>query len=211
VSVARPAETAGPVRLSFVIGQTGPLVNGKPDANKVVKAAAAEIPADKEAGELALTIPVDVPELSYGLAVKAELLSANKQTVLATAYSTVSAAPFACPIETQVVGDAKSETAANGTRKVTLAGKLVRHVPTAGDVTVTLTGLGKSLKAPTAVLKGEEAEFQLVLDLPKGAAVDEFKDAAFSASFPPNPKVANALVRSRPVPVTVPPEPPVPK
>jgi hypothetical protein len=90
VKVARAAGAAGPVRLSLLTSQVVPRTkDGKQeDQGRAIRAAgAATVAAGQSAGAVSVVVPGDLPALPYDLAVRAELLSADGKTVLASAVT----------------------------------------------------------------------------------------------------------------------------
>jgi len=99
VKVTRPASNSV-VRLTLVTSQLPRLVNNQPNPMQTLRAEAAsgvELAAKATEGTLPLTVPPQLPGTMYDLAVKAELLSADKKTTLATAYTPVKRLPVATP------------------------------------------------------------------------------------------------------------------
>src|SRR5439155_17466667 len=81
---ASRADPAAPVRLVLLTSQAPPLVSGQPDPNRAIRPEKpAELGAKVSDGEVSLVIPNELPADSYQVAVQAELLSPDKQKVLA--------------------------------------------------------------------------------------------------------------------------------
>lgn len=96
--VSRSPGATGLLRLSLVSTQAMPkkkvMQDGKEvevdDVERTIRLAeAVELPADVDQAELAILVPDDVPARSYDLALRAELLEAEGETVIATVSSGV--------------------------------------------------------------------------------------------------------------------------
>ena len=90
VKVTKPAGNSV-ARLTLVTSQLRPsLPNGLPDPQQVLRIAApVELPAMATDGELSVVVPPVLFAPVYDLTVQAELLTADKQKVLAVAYTPV--------------------------------------------------------------------------------------------------------------------------
>jgi hypothetical protein len=87
VKLARAPTATGPVRLSLVTTQTVPKKpDGQDDPNRALRLeGAAQIGAGQTAGVASVRVPADLPPAPYDLLLRAELLSPDGKTVLATA------------------------------------------------------------------------------------------------------------------------------
>src|SRR5262249_31010019 len=88
VKLTRPANPST-VRLTLVTAQPlGP--NNQPDPNTSLRAEKpVELAATAKEGELTVLVPPQLPAPSYDVTVLAELLAADKRTVLGAAYAPV--------------------------------------------------------------------------------------------------------------------------
>ena len=78
------------VRLTLLTSQLPPLVNNQPDPNKALRQEKpVELAANAVDGEVTLLVPPELAAPGYDVTVQAELLGADKRTVLATAYAPV--------------------------------------------------------------------------------------------------------------------------
>ena len=89
VQLARRAEASGPVRLSLISSQRPPMK--EVDKRQVVDesralrlASAVVVPPDQQRADIVLLTPRDLPLHPWSFAIKAELLAADEQQVLAT-------------------------------------------------------------------------------------------------------------------------------
>jgi hypothetical protein len=184
----------------------------------IAKKAAAVKAADNAArlasnkGAFAVFVPAELKQSGYEIAFKAELLTRDKKTVLATRYSEVRQIPTLNPIVLQsmtpgslaVVIDAKAGAT------VSLSGKVNRLAGMNQDVTVSLVGLPAGIAVPKATVKANETDYKLDVKFPA-----TFQPAEFSGIrvFATGKMRANApiAVRSQELPVvirlTVPPKP----
>ena len=98
VTVKR-TDPAAPVRLTLLTSQAPPLTNDQPDPNRALRPEKpVELAAKASDSEMSLVIPAELQADSYQVAVQAELLSANKQKVLATAVTAVRTLPVKLPV-----------------------------------------------------------------------------------------------------------------
>src|SRR5205807_2004131 len=87
-----PAPKPAPefVRMTLVTSQPPPLVNGQPDVNRTIRAEKpVELAGGTADGALTALVPAELPGSIYDVTVQADLLAANKQTVLATSFTPV--------------------------------------------------------------------------------------------------------------------------
>ena len=98
VQLTRAEDGKGPVRLQLVTTQPMPKKKVKQNNKDVMVDdleralrldGSPELSADAMSSEFHLVTPRDLPQKSWGMVVKAELLSTDKKNVLATAYSDV--------------------------------------------------------------------------------------------------------------------------
>lgn len=92
VKVIRMAEAKGPIRLSLVTSQVVPKgKDNKDDLNRALRLEGMPQLTDEknpeQVSDLKLLIPTDLPPLPYDVAVRAELIAADKKTVLFTAVT----------------------------------------------------------------------------------------------------------------------------
>ncbi|HVK25820.1 MAG TPA: hypothetical protein VM677_31060, partial [Actinokineospora sp.] len=168
VKVTRPLPAA-PVRLTLLTSQNPPLQNNQPDAAKTIRAEkAVELAAKASDGELVTLVPPELPADGYDIAVQAEVLSADKQRVLATAVTTVRRLPVRLPVAVKLDGGATvtATLAAKAATVVELKGEVTRTGDFKGDAVVALAGLPPGATAPPATVKAGETRFALKLTLP---------------------------------------------
>jgi len=206
LKLTRPAGEATPVRLTLITSQIVPQLNGRPDVNRSLRPeAAVEIAADKLDGQLVALIPPDLAQDIYDLTIKAELLSANKQTVLATAYAPVRRLNVVNPVGLTVNGGPRLETTLDAKTGATvkLTGQIERRAGMAGPVTVALTGQPGGVTAANVVVKPGESAFELTVIFPANFVPAELTGLQVQASGPPDDKTPAVIVRSRPVELSI--------
>lgn len=197
--IVKRADVAAPVRLVLLTSQAPPVVNGQPDPNRALRPEKpAELAAKVSDGEVSLVIPAELPADSYQIAVQAELLSADKQRVLATAVTPVRSLPVKLPVA--VKADAPKVEAkldAKTGAMVEVKGTVSRLNGFAGDVQVTLAGLPPGVQVPAAItVKAGETPFAIKLTVPPTTAATE-ATLKLSASVVPDPKQSNVRVKAR--------------
>ena len=190
-----------PVRLSLLTSQLPPLANNQPDPNKTLRVErAVELGAKINDGELTLLVPAELPLESYDVAVQAELLSADKQKVLATAFTPVRKLSVQLPVEVQLAAttfDVMLDPAKGAMHKI--EGTIKRREGITGDVTLTLAGLPAGARADTPTVKADADSFTINVTLPPNQTAGEIGGLKLSAAIVPDPKQANVRVKSREV------------
>jgi hypothetical protein len=198
IKIARPEGQAGPVRLALVTSHDPPKANGRPDANRSLRAeTAVELAADKSEGELNVVIPVDLSSKAYELALQAELLSADKKSVLATAYTPVRRAGVINPLVLELAGprfEAMLDAKTGATVK--LAGKVERKADLKGDATITASGLPAGIRAAPVVVKADAVDFEVPLMFPASTKPGDVTGIKLSASVVPDSKLPQAILRT---------------
>jgi hypothetical protein len=199
-------DAAAPVRLTLLTSQPPILVNNQPDPNRSIRAEKpVELGAKVEVSELTALFPPELPADAYDLAVQAELLSPDKQRVLATAFTPVRRVPVRLPVSLALTSPTKIEakldpkTGAN----VEITGEVVRAEGVSGDVVVALTGLPPGIPVNPVTVKAGETKFTVKVTLPPTAPPGELSGVKLSASVAPDPKQPNVRVKSRDVELTL--------
>ncbi len=152
VKVTRPAGKEV-VRLTLLTSQFRPLLStGLTDPQQSLRIAApVELPATATDGELSVIVPPLLLSPVYDITVQAELLSADKRTVLAVAYAPVRRMTVRHQVIVSLDGPARIETTLDPKMAVTvkLIGKIERREGLTGDVALTLTGMPASPLLPS--------------------------------------------------------------
>ena len=142
VKVTKPAGN-GVVRLTLLTSQLRPILNGVTDPNQSLRLEKpVEIAANATDGDLTVAVPALLVAPVYDVTVKAELLTADKKTVLAVTYAPVRR----MLVRHQVVvllDSPRIEATLNAKAATTVkvSGKIERREGLTGDVLLTLTGL----------------------------------------------------------------------
>ena len=197
-------DVASPVRLTLLTNQTTPVVNNQPVvANALRVERPTEFGAKVSEGDVPLLIPVDLPADAYQVAVLAELLSADKQRVLANAVTSVRTLPVKLPVAMKLASakiDAKLDTKTGA--MVEVKGAVERLNGFAGDIAVSLTGMpaGVPVPAPITVKAGETA-FVFKLTLPVTTPLGDAKLKLSATAI--DPKLPAVRVKGRDVEVTL--------
>jgi hypothetical protein len=198
-------DPALPVRLVLLTSHSPPLVNGQPDANRAIRLEkAVELPAKASDSELSLLVPAELPADSYQIAIQAELLSPDKQRVLATAVTAVRNFVVKLPVAIKVdVPKIAAPLDAKKPAMLEVKGTVQRLNGFAGDIAVSLTGVppGVSVPAPVNVKAGETA-FTVKVALPTTTPPGEVK-LKLSASAAPDAKQPNVRVKGRDIEVVL--------
>jgi len=197
------ADLNSPVRLTLLTSQNALKVNKQPDPKVALKAEKAVEVAAK-ATDATITVPVPVgpfPVSVYDITLQAELLSANKQVVLATAYAPVLRLPLRIPLVITIDKPGKLE-ALFDTKKGSeflFKGKVERRDGLVGDVTIAVTGLPAGAKFEPALVKADKSDFEGKIIFPPALMPNEYKGIKLSASGVPDAKIPAAKVNSKDV------------
>jgi hypothetical protein len=173
------ADPVGAVRLTLLTSQPPIMLNNAVDPNRNLRLQRpVELPAqavpkkmlspppDQE-GEIAVLVPIDLPADQYDLAVQAELLAPNKQTVIAASVTPVQRLPLRQPVTVKLDGPNRIEVKLDAKKPtvVEIAGKIERGEGPS-DVQITLAGLPAGARAEPLVVKSAETSFRLKVTLP---------------------------------------------
>lgn len=205
VKVTRPATTF-PVRLTLLTSQLPPFVNGQPDLNRTLRLEKpVELAAKVADGDPTVLVPPELPSPVYDVTVRAELLAADRRTVLATAFAPVRRLAVRLPLVVQLDGPARVEAKVNPKDAITIEikGKIERREGLTGDVAVTLTGLPPGVQAGAVTVKAGVTAFAVKVVLPPNLAAGEFKGLKLAGTAALDPKQPNVRVRSREVELTL--------
>ncbi len=199
--IARGSGTAGPVRLSLLTSQVPPIftaegpLKGRPDAAQTLRInAPVTVPANQNAGALAIVVPPALPLIEYDVAVRAELLSPDGQRVVAETVSPPRRVSVVAPSFTLALTSAAKIDARAGKGPT---GKFTGRIQRVGfphPVTLSLAGLPQGVASPTVVVPGDKNEFEFAIALPKGAKPGELKGLKLvgSSQLGPNKTIAAA-------------------
>jgi hypothetical protein len=201
VRLIRPA-TDSPVRLTLLTSQFPPTVNGQPDLNRTIRSEQpnVELAFNQPEGALTVVNPVELPSQIYDISVKAELLTADRQRVLATAFAPVRRMNVKMPVLVKLTTpriDVALDAMTGAT--VVATGKIERREGLTGDVVLNLTGLPAGATAEPITVKADATEFLLNIKLPAKTPTGELKGLKLSATGSPDASQPNIKVKSRDV------------
>jgi hypothetical protein len=194
------------VRLSLITSQIVTLLNNQPDPNKTLRAEKpVELAAKATDGEVILLVPADLSSPVYDVTVQAELLTADKKTVLATAFAPVKRLKVISPVALELAGELPKEITLDAKTGATVkvTGKVLRRAGLAGDVTITLAGIPAGARANPVIVKADASDFTVELVLPVNQPAGELKGLKLSATAVPDPKLVNVRVKSPEVDVVL--------
>jgi hypothetical protein len=133
--------------------------------------------ADKADGVANIIVPGDLPQHPWDVALVAELLGSDNQTVVARIAAPARTLPTSVPFTLELVSAPKVDGKAGAGDTGKFVGKLHRLGGFSQPVTVTLANLPKEYPAPKVVIPGDKTDFELVVAFPYGAKPVELKDA----------------------------------
>lgn len=158
------------------------------------------IAADKAAADVNILVPSDLANHPWDVAIVADLLAADNQTVLSRvatpARTLTTSVPFTIELTSAPKVDGKAGVGETGK----FTGKLTRLGGFNQPVTVTLANLPKEYPAPRVVVPADKADFELVVTFPYGSKPMELNDARLVAVS--DPAKADAI-RSNEVAVAI--------
>jgi len=209
IKLVRPMENLV-VRLSLVTSQPAVLVNGQVDPNRTLRQEQpVELAANVNEGQVSVVVPAELPQATYQTTVQAELLTADKQSVVARAFAPIRDLPVRHQLVVELASPAKIDVPLDAKMGATvkLEGKIERREGFTGDVQLTLTGLPAGVRADAVNVKADAVDFALNVVFPANAQPGELKGLRLSANAA-DPQSGNARVKSREVPLTLVVQPP---
>jgi hypothetical protein len=205
IHLTRPDDKL-PVKLTLVTSQSAPIVNNQPDPNQAIRVEkAVELGAKMNDGELSVLVPAGVSGPVYDVTVLAELLSADKKTVLAAAYAPVRRMMVQPPVVVKLDGPTRIETTLDAKKEtaIKLKGEIERREGLAGDVALAITGLPAGARADAVTVKAGATAFTANVYLPVATPPGEIRGVVLSGSAVADPKTPNVRVKSREVELTL--------
>lgn len=187
------------VRLSLVTSQLVSLVNNQPDPIKTLRVEkAVEVAAKTVDTEQPLLVPVELTSPVYDVTVQGELLTADKKTVLATAFAPVRRMPVVNPLGIELAEGLTYTATSDGKAgvNVKVTGKIARRAPLAGDVSLAITGLPSGAVSAAVTVKADQSEFAANIAVPATLAPSEYKGLKLQASIVPDSKLPNQRIKS---------------
>lgn len=188
------------VRVTLVSIQEIPLLNNQPDQNQAIRLEkAVEIPAKAPKGEAVVLVPANPKSLRYDLALKAELLTPNKQSVLAVAHTTVRRLAVKNPILITLEAKGKYEAQLDPKTGTTfkIKGKVERQEGLTGDLTLAIAGLPAGGKVDPTIIKNGISELAVNVVFPPNIAPGNYPQARLTISGLLDPKQPTIRVNSK--------------
>jgi len=204
-------DVSSPVRLTILTNLAPVFVNNQLDANRAIRLERpSEFGAKVSEGDVPLLVPADLPADSYQVAVLAELLTADKQRVQASAVTPVRVLQVKLPAAVKFdMPKLEAKLDAKTGATVEVKGTIERLNGFAGEVSVALTGLPAGVPAPAAIsVKAADKTFAFKLALPVATAARESKlklTATAIDAKPPNTRVKVREVEATLTVIAVPP------
>lgn len=205
VKVTKPAGGNGAVRLTLLTSQSRPVVNGQLDPNQSLRLEKpVELAAAATDGDLTVLVPPLLPAPVYDVTVQAELLSADKRTVLAVATAPVRRMTVNHQVVVRLEGSTRLETTLDPQKGATVkvSGAIERRAGLTGDVVLALVGLPAGVNATVPAVKADATAFTFNVVLPPGTPAGEI-GLKLSGTAAPDSKQPNIRVRSRDVDFTL--------
>jgi hypothetical protein len=158
----------------------------------------------KNDGVFSIFVPAELSEAGYEVALRTELLSRDKRTVIDRSDTSVRRFTTLIPIAVSLNGTARltAQLDPKTGSKVTIAGKIQRLAGMNQDVTVTLSGLPAGIAVPKAVVKADQTDFTLDVTFPATFKPAELKTVKVVANGKMRPN-APIDVRSKEVPLSI--------
>ncbi|MEX2142116.1 MAG: hypothetical protein WD894_22810 [Pirellulales bacterium] len=212
VKATRAAGMTGAVRLSLVTTQQPPKKTIKEnnqdkqvdDVGRTLRLEGTPAIAADQTETVANTIvPADLPEVTYGLVLRGELLSADGKQVVATAYAPVLSARPARPVSVALSSAETIEARAGLGETGKFTGSIARQAGFNQPLRVTLEGLPAGVPSPFADVAADANEFELAVRLPHGMKAEALKNVYLVAVSLASPGDLENAVRTNRVPVTL--------
>lgn len=164
VKVQRGEGQTGPVRFSLVTSQVIPEDKGKPDMSKAIKLSGEPVlAADQSEMELSISVPQELKDIAWDVAVKGELLSDDKKQVKGSATTEAVRMTMGSPLFLALTGESI----------VRLKGKISRAGGFTEAVTIVAEGLPKEAKAAPVEIAADKTDFELEIVLPSGIQANQ--------------------------------------
>ena len=132
--------------------------------------------ADKTEGVVNILVPGDLPQHPWDVALVAELLGPDNQSVVARVAVPARTLPTSVPFTLELTSAPKVDGKAGAGETGKFVGKLNRLGGFNQPVTVTLANLPKEYPAPKVIVAGDKTDFELAVVFPYGSKPMELKD-----------------------------------
>ncbi len=157
----------------------------------------------KDQFELPVLVPGNLPVGRWGLAIKAQLMSRDRNQILAESTSRALYFDSLRAIELELTSDKRSLTSHEGSKRGTFRGKIRRADRFNEPVSVSLIDLPPGVTSPVVEVPPNEEKFVLVLKFPDDAVLPRFTPAKLVATSYRGTDRKSITARSNPVRVYV--------
>ena len=212
VSLQRNADVTGDIRFRLLTTQVMPKKKVKrnkkdvlvDDLDRAIRLASSPlISRATSETNLNVAVPTGLPGRAWGLVLVAELLSADKKSVVTRVVSPARQFAPTTPLTVALTGQAHVEAKAGLGQTGQLTGKVQRAAGFTHPVTITLASLPKGYAPPKIIVPADQSEFSFPIRFAYGAKPGELKNLQLLALVTPDPKKANLVVRSDPIKIEV--------
>ena len=159
------------------------------------------VASDQSSPDIEVIVPHDLPDKYWQMCVRAELMSEDEKSVVATSYTNVINVTAQRALDL-MVNDVNVKAAKGDGETGKLTGKVQRRGGYSRPIKLSFVGL-KDVKSPELTLEEGKSEFEFEIRFPKEAKPEQVKDAKLVATSAPNEKEAGRVVRSNEVPIKV--------
>lgn len=208
VKVTRTAGATGAVRLSLLTTQIVPKKTIKEnnqdkqvdDLDRAIRLdGSPAIGADQSAGAVGVIVPHDLLKIPYDVAIQAELLGGDGNSVLATAVTPALRMGVTSPFVLALSGEAKVEAKSGSGETGRLTGTLKRVGRFSSPIVLALEGLPAELPSPELTLSPDQTEFSFPVSFPFNSPVGAVANVRLVAVA----RSAPGALRSNEIPVEV--------
>jgi hypothetical protein len=133
--------------------------------------------------ELRLDIPFDLPQHSWALALRAELLAEDGQRVLANTSTPIRRWPTVAPLQLAVELPSDASLPAGAAEPLVISGRLKRHISFPHAAKIKLTGLPDGYQVPQVIVPADRSQFELPVKFQREAKAAELKDLRLEATL----------------------------
>ena len=214
VQLSRAEGATGDVRLSLLTNQIQPTKTVKNDKTKKDEVVddvdrtlridgTPVIAAGADKAEVKLLIPGDLPDRSWDLVLKGELLSADKKSVLATAYAPLRTITTKNPLRLELATTEAVTAKAGMGETGKIHGKIHRSDGFNHPVDITLAGLPEGYSIEPLTVTADATDFEFPIRFASEAKAGELKNIRVRAIATIGQEDANRQVFSNAAAVTI--------
>lgn len=220
VSIARSPQGVGAVRLSLMTTQAMPKKTVKnafqqdvqvDDPDRLIRFEGAPmIAADQNAAGANLLVPIDLSGPVFDVTVKAELLAADGNTVVASVFSPPLRLPSVAPFSVQLSGENKVAALSGTGESGRIVGKIVRRPGFVQPVVLSLAGLPDLLPTPKLEVAADQTDFSFPIAFPQNSPLGPVGNVRLVAEASTSAGVPALKAAETPIELTVVPGGPAP-